>query len=187
MHRYRTRAATWIRVPSLPQEILNSIFEYANGDLHTFTSRCLTGKQFNLWAQFEAPQMLASSPRDRGIRLCDACYRILPPQRWVALGPQSWDYKIDCITRAIRELSTTGPSSDQIGRLQRPNPAYRPCLCCMYDYGAKKCVLVQQKLNNNGVFCERYMVRMRPKLGDLRMALLALQCIIMYLARLFGG
>jgi hypothetical protein len=57
----------------------------------------------------------------------------------------------------------------------------------MYDYGAKKCALLQQMLHNNGVFCERCMMRMRPELGDLRMEVLAVQCIITYLAKLFGG
>jgi hypothetical protein len=48
MHRYHTRTATWVRVSSLPQEILNSIFEYADGDLHTFASMGLTNKQIQL-------------------------------------------------------------------------------------------------------------------------------------------
>jgi hypothetical protein len=178
------------RVRPLPLEILSSILEFADGDLSTFASMCLTNKQFNSWAQFEALKCwprLRQDLRDRGIRICNACYKILPPKRWVELAPRSWTWETDCITCTIRGLSATGPSFEQIRRRQRSNPAYRPCLCCTYDYGTKKSVDVQQKLKSNGVFCERCTVRMKPELGDLTLRVLAVQCITMYLAKLING
>jgi hypothetical protein len=94
---------------------------------------------------------------------------------WLPSGGWSW------------ELGTSGPYFDKIRRNQQADPACRPCLCCMSDYGGKRRALVRQKLDNNGVFCECCMARMRPELGELRMQELALQCKRKYLEMLASG
>jgi hypothetical protein len=194
MHPYSTRsrptAVMWARIPKLPPEILHSILGYVDGDLHTFASMCLTNKQFHTWAIFETLKWwphLQEDLRRLGGRSCAACDRILAPKRWVELGPGYWTYEISCITCRIRELGTSGPYFDKIRRNQQADPACRPCLCCMSDYGGKRRALVRQKLDNNGVFCECCMARMRPELGELRMQELALQCKRKYLEMLASG
>jgi len=173
----------------LPVEILDIILEKVDGDSLTYRHICLTSRHFYDWAKSSAPKYwprLRQQLREAGRHECEGCGRVLPVKQWVELGPRYWTYEVSCINCRIRELRTSGAYFDEIQRYQQFRPDYRPCLCCMHDYGEARSAPVRQKLADKGAFCERCTVRMSQELGSFPTRELARQCNAQYLEKVKG-